>query len=275
MPSPVHPQTQPPRPNPNSQWGKYEHHITGDVALVYQQYWRLSGDKAWLQAKGNEVAQATALYWSSRVTANLDGSFSIKGVMGPDEFHYPVDDSAYTNAIARISLDFALEAAAALGTAPAAGNFSHIADNLRIIVDRLRQIHPEFAGYLGSQVKQADTVLLGFPLLARNLTRTLRANDLLYYESRTDPNGPAMTYAMFAVGWLDVGNHTKAQQLFVRGYANVQAPFYIWTETPSGGCRECAAARADAAQPLPVLPRSPHPSFCPHLSPSLHLQQTL
>lgn len=50
--------------------------------------------------------------------------------------------------------------------------------------DQQRQYHPEFAGYkYNTQVKQADTVLLGFPLeIDFNMTPAIRANDLHAYE---------------------------------------------------------------------------------------------
>ena len=63
----------------------------------------------------------------------------------------------------------------------------------------------------------------------------MRANDLRYYAERTDPNGPAMTWAMFAVGFKDAGNATAAAANFARGHANQQQPFEVWTETPTGG----------------------------------------
>ena len=44
-----------------------------------------------------------------------------------------------------------------------------------------------------------------------------------------------MTWAMFAVGYLDVGSNDLAYSNFVRGYANVQQPFQVWRETPTGG----------------------------------------
>lgn len=54
------------------------------------------------------------------------------------------------------------------------------------------QFHPEFAGYNGATVKQADTILLGYPL-EYPMNASVRRNDLLYYANRTDPNGPAVS----------------------------------------------------------------------------------
>jgi hypothetical protein len=44
-----------------------------------------------------------------------------------------------------------------------------------------------------------------------------------------------MTWAMFAIGHWDAGDVDKAQTLFNRSFANVQEPYGVWTETPSGG----------------------------------------
>lgn len=64
----------------------------------------------------------------------------------------------------------------------------------------------------------------------------LRARDLEAYKyPTTDFNGPAMSWSMFAIGWLAVGNETAALENFRRGYANAQPPFGVWTELPAGG----------------------------------------
>lgn len=50
------------------------------------------------------------------------------------------------------------------------------------------------AGLLaGHPVKQADTVMLGYPL-GLIMTPEVRRNDLETYEVVTDPHGPAMTW---------------------------------------------------------------------------------
>jgi len=45
----------------------------------------------------------------------------------------------------------------------------------------------------GHPVKQADTVMLGYPL-GLPMTLEVRRNDLEAYEPVTDPDGPAMTW---------------------------------------------------------------------------------
>ena len=66
-------------------------------------------------------------------------------------------------------------------------------------------------------MKQADVVLMGYPLLWQ-MPDDVRRNDLLEYEGVTSPGGPAMTWGVFATGWLDVGDDQKAAVLFNRSY---------------------------------------------------------
>jgi hypothetical protein len=67
----------------------------------------------------------------------------------------------------------------------------------------------------------------------------VRRNDLDIYAAVTDGNGPAMTWAMHAVGFLELLEESDsaddAGALFNRSFANVKEPFLTWTETPEGG----------------------------------------
>jgi len=144
-----------------------------------------------------------------------------------------VNNSVYTNYVAKLSLEFATSAAQIVGANPNP-QWSTYAAHMYIPFNSTTNIHPEFDGYHGEQIKQADVVLLPYPLLMP-LTTQVHYNDLVYYEARTDPNGPAMTYGMHAVSWLALGYAENATALFARSYANSQLPFGVWTETPTGG----------------------------------------
>ena len=78
---------------------------------------------------------------------------------------------------------------------------------------------------LADRVKQADTVMLSYPL-GMQMPPSVLANDLAYYTLLTVGDGPAMTWANFAVGWMEValqdgnawsGNFTNAVKFFNRG----------------------------------------------------------
>ncbi len=76
-------------------------------------------------------------------------------------------------------------------------------------------------------IKQADVVLLGFPLMWP-MNDQVRRNDLLAYEPLTRASGPAMTWSMHSIGFIELGDFIKAQQLFRRSYETyVRPPFNV------------------------------------------------
>ena len=84
--------------------GELEEHIVGDVAWAAACYLDWTGDEAFAAGPGRDLIVETARYWASRVRYDRDGRAHIYGVIGPDEYHEPVDDNAFTNVIARWNL---------------------------------------------------------------------------------------------------------------------------------------------------------------------------
>ena len=61
--------------------------------------------------------------------------------------------------------------------------------------------------------------------------RTTRRNDLAVYEQVTRSSGPAMTWAMFSINYLDLNDSIKGDQHFRDGYErNLEPPFLVWRE---------------------------------------------
>lgn len=69
----------------------------------------------------------------------FQGTYSINGIMGPDEYHGPVNDSVYCNVVAKYSMEAAYTLAKAFGRPPNA-TFNTIAQNLRILFDPVNQV---------------------------------------------------------------------------------------------------------------------------------------
>jgi trehalose/maltose hydrolase-like predicted phosphorylase len=222
--------------------GWREHHIMGDIAIAVQNYWRVTQDKEWLKNEGLPIVYGIAQFWASRVTWNSSlNAYAINGVVGPDEYatgdnYGGINNNAYTNAIAQATFNFVFEAMSVLDMTPPA-QWKEISSKIYIPFDKNLNYHPEYQGYKRSQiVKQADTVLLGYPVLY-SMPETVRANDLTYYAGVTDPNGPAMTWGMFSLGWLEIGHIEEAARYFNLSYQlNINLPFYAWMEGPNGGC---------------------------------------
>lgn len=88
-------------------------------------------------------------------------------IMGPDEDHYNVTNNVYTNVIAAINLyfgDFAACTCKEELKELEAESFAKIAKSLKMVYDKENDYHPQFEGYEGAEIKQADVVLLGYPL---------------------------------------------------------------------------------------------------------------
>ncbi len=86
-----------------------EQHISADVAYAVLQYWRVTGDDAFMRDYGAEIVLDTAKFWASRVTWNAEKErYDINDIIGPDEYHERVNNNAFTNAMARWNIKEAL-----------------------------------------------------------------------------------------------------------------------------------------------------------------------
>ncbi|MEV5977929.1 glycosyl hydrolase family 65 protein [Streptomyces sp. NPDC052114] len=208
-----------------------QNHLQGDIALAAWQYHLATGDRAWLRERGWPLLKGIAEYWTSRTTRNPDGSHSIRNVAGPDEYSNGVTDGVYTNAVAVTSLRAAVGAARALGKrAPAA--WTATADRIRIPYDPKRKIYLQYAGYTGSTIKQADTVLLTYPL-DWPMPKGAAAATLDHYSARTDPDGPAMTDSVHAIDAAAIGEPGCSAYTYLQRSVRpfMRGPFALFSES--------------------------------------------
>ncbi|XP_019643989.1 PREDICTED: acid trehalase-like protein 1 [Branchiostoma belcheri] len=219
-----------------------QQHITGDIAFAARQYVSATRDLGWLKDEnGWELIMETARFWKSRPTFNQTrGLYDINGVMPPDEFHHTINNSIYTNVVAKLSMEFANYTACLLGeteeTAEEVESWvTDVGNKLYLPEITDENYHPEFEGYpKGELIKQADVILLGYPLMWQ-MSDQVRRSDLNIYEKVTDRTGPAMTWSMFCVGWLELQEYSKARQMFQDSYSiYVKEPFKVWTEAHQG-----------------------------------------
>jgi trehalose/maltose hydrolase-like predicted phosphorylase len=218
--------------------GRLEQHITSDVALAQWQFYQASGSRAWLRDHGNAVIRGAARFWASRAERNPSGSWSIRHTQGPDEDHFPVSDSVYTNVAAATTLRLAARAADVLGRATPA-RWQRIAKGLVVLKPQRAGgnccVRPEFRGYQGDQVKQADAVMLTYPWDYRQ-RRAVDLSDLRYYAERYDPDGPAMTDSINSVVWSQLRPSGCANWTWTRRSLDpfVTPPYDQFTEVRSG-----------------------------------------
>lgn len=209
--------------------GTFEHHITADVAIAFWNYYRVTKDKQWLVEKGYPMLKEVADYWVSRCVKNLDGTYSIKNVVGANEFAANIDDNAFTNGSAITALQFAILAAKELSIEPNV-TWNMVADN--IIIHKFPDgTTMENSTYKGEIIKQADVNLLAYPLNIVNDKETL-FKDLKYYEPKIAKEGPAMGKSVFAIIYARLGEVEKAFKLFKESYEpNKRPPFGALSES--------------------------------------------
>jgi trehalose/maltose hydrolase-like predicted phosphorylase len=221
--------------------GVHEEHVVADVAWAANRYAAWTGDTAFLTGPGADLITDTARYWASRVQPDSAGHGHFLSVMGPDEYHEVVDDSAYTAIMARWNLRCAadLENAQNPGS-PEAASWSAIAESLVDGWDSTRGCYEQFAGYfdlepllmdqVGSPPLDADT-LLGRPrvvssqilkqadvimahhLIGEQMVDGSLAADLAFYEPRT-AHGSSLSPAIYAAQLARAGQPERALELF-------------------------------------------------------------
>ncbi|TRX59924.1 glycoside hydrolase family 65 protein [Fulvivirga sp. M361] len=212
--------------------GPFEHHITGCVGWAFWKYYQVTGDKEWLKEKGWPVLREVADFWASRVERNGPGKYDIKNVIGANEWEENIDNNAFTNAIAKLTLSYATQAADILDT-KADPDWAHVAANIPIL-QFPDGVTRENATYNGSMIKQADVNLLAFPLQFIQ-DRSQVKKDLTYYETKMAPNGPAMGFCVLATLYAQLGETEKAFDIFVKSYRpNAVPPFGVLSETAGG-----------------------------------------
>eukprot|EP01104_Vermistella_antarctica_P000973 TRINITY_DN11045_c0_g1_i1.p1 TRINITY_DN11045_c0_g1~~TRINITY_DN11045_c0_g1_i1.p1 ORF type:complete len:757 (+),score=166.06 TRINITY_DN11045_c0_g1_i1:169-2439(+) len=219
--------------------GDLEQHISGDIVFALRQQWYATGDLEWLRTVAYDIVTGVASFYASRAEIN-GAQVDINHVIPPDEYAYNISNSAFTNTVASLAIAFAREIASIMNvTVPKSWPAIEAGLVASIPFDSELNIHLEYDGYntsggQSSIIKQADVILLGFPLMV-NMTPAVREADLVYYSNVMSLSGPAMTWGMTAIGFIDIGDFATAAAYFNQSYSNIQPPFNVWCETPTGG----------------------------------------
>ncbi len=209
--------------------GLYEQHISGDIGAAVKRFWVATHDLDWLRTEGFPLLEGIAQFWASRVEcssgARNQGPCNIGGVISMDERMANVTNECYTNAAARLCLEFCAQAARLLNrTAPP--SYEELAQRIPLL--QSQEVHLPWARYNGS-FGGLPVLMLGFPLDVP-ISPQLRRADVLYYTQgdRTTykyaPTG--MAQAMAAVALLEVGHVAEALAMFTKVYEDLPEPFF-------------------------------------------------
>lgn len=89
--------------------GKLEHHVTGDVVFGASQYIALTQDSEF-EAKLFPMIWACATFWCTRALWDKKkNAYVINDVIGPDEYKEHVNNNAYTNYLAKYTVDLSIQ----------------------------------------------------------------------------------------------------------------------------------------------------------------------
>ncbi|MCX8053765.1 MAG: hypothetical protein N3B12_08145 [Armatimonadetes bacterium] len=223
---------------------RHERHINGDVALAQWQYYLATSDLNWLKTRGWPVIKATADWWTAKAAwVPAANRYEILRVVPPDENAELVNNSVYTNAVAKTNLLIAISAARLVGQR-SDPRWAKIAEKMYIPFDAKNRMFVPFDGYGRSaqfgpryRAKQADTELLIYPLQFRfsgkSMTDIYR-NTFHYYAKRVHEGGPAMTSSVHSVIAARLSDRARAYSDFVKSYKPfLRGPFNYFNEKPS------------------------------------------
>jgi kojibiose phosphorylase len=151
----------------NRFWTRDEEiHVSADVAYGVLTYLEVTGDVDFLLEFGAEILFETSRFWVDRAEYEPDTDrYSIRQVMGPDEFHSHVDNNAFTNRMAQWALaqsagvystlseshpDDLAKISGRIGlTAQEVDQWRTVADKIVYHLDPERGVLEQFDGYFG------------------------------------------------------------------------------------------------------------------------------
>ena len=210
-----------------------EIHVTGDVAYAQWQYYLATGDSAWLAREGFPVLRSVADFWVSRTSRDSAGGYHIRHVVSVAEGLQGVSDDAYTNAVARLSLQFATAAATRLG-ARADPRWTQVANKLHMPIDSATGSWRTYEGAPDSTLGWV-TPLLAFPLGVPIGDAAKRTHlDQVVSKLGDESQGAMMGITLLSVGAAELGDRGLVDTLLPYSYRNhLKGPFLVPSETPT------------------------------------------
>ncbi|KAF7122062.1 hypothetical protein CNMCM5793_000017 [Aspergillus hiratsukae] len=180
----------------------YEYHLNGDIGLSMMYQWIASGDTKTFREQHFPVYDSIATMYSDIVERN-GSSWTLTNMTDPDEYANHVDAGGFTMPLISETLSYANSFRKQFGLEQNE-TWTEIAENVLVI--RENGVTLEYTTMNGTTVvKQADVVLVTYPLVYdNNYTAQDSLNDLDYYANQQSPDGPAMTWAIFAIVANDV-----------------------------------------------------------------------
>lgn len=222
-------------------------HINFDVVKTIDDYVTKTGDFKILEGGGFDVISEVIKFLISRVTYNPeDDKYHINDVIGPDEYHERVDDNAFTNYMANLTLDIYFKYVGSYERYQTRDylNARRIKNKLYLPEPNSRGIIEQFKGYfdledvsveevkervksskeyLGGQngvasktrvIKQADVICL-LALLPNLFSSDIVKANYDYYDKYTE-HGSSLSASMYSLVASRIGYTDKAYEMLLK-----------------------------------------------------------
>ncbi len=193
--------------------------------------WLETHDSTVLREQAWPLLRAAAEFFASRCVCDSDGSWHLRGVIGPDEavgevYHNTCDDNVLVNLAVRWLMQTTYAASGLVG-APADPAWLTIAQKLTVLPPRANGVIPEHAAYVDQGIKQADTIMAFFPLDYPAPPEIVRAT-VDYYHDKILNYGPLMTTQIEAAIYMRLGDRADGlARLFTCYRDYVRGPFLV------------------------------------------------
>lgn len=212
----------------------YQYHLNADIALSMTMGRNTSGDSDWFDQHGAvDVIDGVALGLSDVLTRREDtGRWGIDVMADADEYYMWIADGSFTGTAVSTLLQLASEARHQRGI-PLEPDWLDQLEHMSIPTSD-DDVVLEFQGMTNDVFpKQADVILSHYPYdYKRNFSLAKYRTAMDFYAVRTDPNGPAMTWSMYAIAANSLATSgcafwtylVKSFQPYIRG------PWYQYSE---------------------------------------------
>lgn len=235
-------------------WWRFTHtniHVNSDVAYALMQYWRASGDDAFMAGCGVDLLVETARFLASRAVYDPGRDrYDIHDVAGPDEGHCESTNNFYTNYLAIANLRWAGQALAWLReqhsdayaacvkrlsvTDGEARQWNEVADKLTLLFDpqtrvyeqcegfyRLQPIPPDllkdrkvwFVTVAPYQALNQPDVLMAMAMFRDDFPADVRRANWLFYKDKS-MDFSSMSFVINSIMAADMGDMTEAYRQF-------------------------------------------------------------
>ncbi|QSZ36769.1 hypothetical protein DSL72_006652 [Monilinia vaccinii-corymbosi] len=179
----------------------YEYHLNYDIAFNLMQQYNITNDKTWFDNGPRQIIESTAIMTGHLLMYNeTTQTYWIHNMTDPDEYANNKDNGAFTIASAATLLQLANDLRITQGL-EVNSTWQRQQENIEF-PSAASNITLEYQTMNNSvAVKQADVILLIYPLgFNGDYTEADKLLDLDYYAHKQSPDGPAMTYSIFAIG---------------------------------------------------------------------------